>query len=240
MIKLSDRLQRVYDMVPACSCLADVGCDHGYLTIALLQSDKVDRAIAMDVNPGPLSVARENIKKAGLLDKSQLVLSDGLAGLERGQAQVICICGMGGLLMEKILSAGLDQAKDCQRLILEPQSEYRTFRGFLMNQGFVIDDEDLVMEENKIYPIMAVHYESDVKKRVLYSQAELTYGPVILKKRPALLDILLEKNKNEYGRILASLKKQDFIEDSPGAARMGQLSEELELIEQIQKKVTEI
>ncbi len=235
MIKLSDRLQKVYDMIPPCSCLADVGCDHGYLTIAALENNRASSAIAMDVNPGPLAVARENVARQGLMDRCQFCLSDGLEALKPGQAQVICICGMGGILMERILTAGLDKARDCDRLILEPQSEIRAFRSFLMAQGFVIDDEDLVMEENKIYPIMSVHYEAQQGLRGSYSLAELTYGPVIIKKRPPLLDRLLEKNQAEYSRILEGLKQHSFEDNSPAALRVRELDQELALIRDLKE-----
>lgn len=233
MIKLSTRLQRIFDMIPACHTFCDIGCDHGYLTMAVLQSFKADRAIAMDINSGPLETARANIKKAGLYTLCDLRLSSGFDKLSYEEADCTCICGMGGLLIKKIIEAGLDKARGCKTLIIEPQSEYASLRSYLSDHGFVIDDEDLVTEEGKVYPVIKLHFESDKDKRQFLSPAELYYGPIILKKRPELLYRLLDKNQAEYERILASLSSQKAKEDSPIAKRIQELSYQLELIKDI-------
>ncbi len=233
MIKLSPRLQIVYDMIPQCHSMADVGCDHGYLTIAALENNKADFAISMDVNKGPLNRAKDNIEAEGLSDKASFRLSDGLRELHPGEAEVICICGMGGALIKRIIKNDLSIAKSVEALIIEPQSEYFELRDFLKNEGFVIIDEELTMEENKIYPIIKLCYEQDVNKRPTYSAADLTYGPVIIKKVPELLKILLDKNKSEYSTILCGLEeiqpKSDAIKN-----RQEELKRELQIISEIE------
>ncbi|MBR1622332.1 MAG: SAM-dependent methyltransferase, partial [Pseudobutyrivibrio sp.] len=214
MIKLSPRLQIIYDMVPKSQTLADVGCDHGYLTIALLEGQVVDKAIAMDVNKGPLASAKANISQANLTDKVSFRLSDGLAKLKVDEADVICICGMGGALIQRILSSQLSVARSAECLILEPQSEYRMLREFLAMEHFSIIDEMLCTEEGKIYPIMKVSFCPNMD--IQLSELELEYGPVIIENRPKLLKALMEKNKNEYSSILKKLEeKKDVAIDSP-------------------------
>ena len=233
MIKLSPRLQIIYDMVPKCETIADVGCDHGYLTIALLEGGVAENAIAMDVNKGPLESARTNIGQAGLLDNVQFRLSDGLAKLNDSEADVICICGMGGALIKRILNAGLVVAKSAKTLILEPQSEYRALREFLMQEHFVILDEMLCTEEGKIYPIIKVSYNPN--QQLCYNEVELEYGPIIIKNRPELFDTLLEKNKNEYCTILEKLEEKSGVEaDSPIQKRKKELSDKLSMIRRLQ------
>jgi tRNA (adenine22-N1)-methyltransferase len=234
MIKLSPRLQIVYDMISSCDTVADVGCDHGYLSIALLENKVSKKVIAMDVNKGPLAKARENIQAAGFTDSSDLRLSDGLAKLDEGEANVICICGMGGALIGRIIRAGINVAKSADYLIIEPQSEYYELRSFLMEQGFVIDDEDLTTEENKIYPIIKLHYECDEESRIAYSKAQLIYGPKVLEKKPQLLQRLLDKNESEYSSILNKLEAGGNS-SSAIEARCSELKEELEIITQIKK-----
>ena len=107
MITLSKRMQANADMVSLGGTVADIGCDHGYLSIYLLESGKKDRAIAMDVRSGPLSSAEDNVKNAGLSDKVRLRLSDGLEKLGLGEADTVVIAGMGGPLMEEILQKGV-------------------------------------------------------------------------------------------------------------------------------------
>lgn len=233
MIKLSPRLQIIYDMVPKCETIADVGCDHGYLTIALLEGGVAENAIAMDVNKGPLESARTNIGQAGLLENVQFRLSDGLAKLNDSEADVICICGMGGALIKRILNAGLAVAKSAKTLILEPQSEYRALREFLMQEHFVILDEMLCTEEGKIYPIIKVSYNPN--QQLCYNEVELEYGPIIIKNRPELFDKLLEKNKNEYCTILEKLEEKSGVEaDSPIQKRKKELSDKLSMIRRLQ------
>lgn len=234
MVKLSHRLQIVFDMIPHCQTLADVGTDHGYLPLAVLENDIAQKAIAMDVNAGPLNKARKNLEAAGFSDRSELRLSDGLKELAAGEAQVISICGMGGTLIGKIIKAGLEVAQSAECLIIEPQSDYYSLRKLLMEMGFVIIDEDLTCEENKIYPIIKMYYEADESKRIIYSDAQLTYGPKIIERAPELLMKLLDKNQKEFSSILVNLEENN-VEKSPAiAARCAQLIHELELIKEVQ------
>ncbi|QFJ53509.1 SAM-dependent methyltransferase [Pseudobutyrivibrio xylanivorans] len=237
MIKLSPRLQIVYDMIPHCETVADVGCDHGYLSIALLENGVAKKVIPMDVNKGPLSKARENIQAAGFEAQADLRLSDGLAKLSGDEADVICICGMGGALIARIIRAGLQVAKSASCLVIEPQSEYYELRSFLMDAGFVIDDEDLISEENKIYPIIKLHYESDNAKRLSYSSAQLEYGPVIIEKAPQLLHTLLDKNESEYSSIINKLENGGVPSTEATMARCQELKEKLEIITQIKNSL---
>ena len=215
MIKLSDRLQIVYDMVPECNTVADVGCDHGYLTIALLERQKAKSAIAMDVNKGPLQSAKANVTSAGFLSQTQFRLSNGLEKLGANEADVICICGMGGALIKRILDAGIEVARTAKAIIIEPQSEYAMLRQFLVDNHFVILDED-------------------ADATITFDASQLEYGPVILQKRPKLLDTLLEKNKREFTSILEKLSSKSNDTDSPIQKRIDELNSELALIRLIQ------
>ena len=237
MLKLSPRLQIVYDMVPPCGVVADVGCDHGYLTISLLENGVADSAIAMDINAGPLKKAEENIRIAGFSSKVSLRISNGLQKLEENEADVICICGMGGTLIGKIIVAEERVAKSASTLIIEPQSDYFSLRKTLMEMGFVIIDEDLTCEENKIYPIIKLYYEPDESERVSLNEAQLEYGPVIIKKVPELLIKLLDKNQQEYSSILRSLESKDGDKSDAILSRMEQLRHELDLIAQVRNTI---
>ncbi|SDB33217.1 tRNA (adenine22-N1)-methyltransferase [Pseudobutyrivibrio sp. YE44] len=237
MIKLSPRLQIVYNMIPHCGTVADVGCDHGYLSIALLENAKAEKVIAMDVNKGPLNKAKENVMAAGYKDTCQLRLSDGLAKLEPGEADVICICGMGGVLIERIIKNGLATAKAADCLIIEPQSEYYQLRKSLMDEGFVIEDEDLVSEENKIYPIIKISYRQDQSERVNYTDAQLEYGPKVIEKKPELLIKLLNKNESEYSGILNKLEKGEASGKPATVKRCQELRTQLDIINQIKNSL---
>lgn len=234
MVKLSTRLKIVYDMIDNCGCIADIGCDHGYLSIAIAQGQKADRVIAMDVNRGPLDAAKANVTASGLSDVIELRLSDGMKKLSVGEAAGICICGMGGLLMKRIVDAGLDCAKEAKYLILEPQSEYLELRSYLYNEGFCFDLEDIVIEENKTYPIMKVHYEPNDEKREHLNGLQLKFGPRLLESKPELFIKYLDKQEAELSEIKGKLveKMQENATNVPINARIEQLTSELELIKE--------
>ena len=99
-------MKAVAAMVTSGGVLADVGTDHGYIPIALIQRQRIKSAIAMDINKGPLARAQDNIASARLGDYIQTRLSDGVAALGEGEADSILIAGMGGELVIHILSEG--------------------------------------------------------------------------------------------------------------------------------------
>ena len=129
MIKLSDRLKIVYDMIPSCASAADIGCDHGYLSIALVEGKKAKRVLAMDINKGPVEAAKEHVKLYGKEDFIEVRRSDGLDELKENEAQVIAICGMGGNLMRRIMEKHIDLCQRAEALVVEwldkDEAEYK-------------------------------------------------------------------------------------------------------------------
>ena len=132
-IILSNRMQALTDMVTPGTVITDVGCDHGFVSVYLVQKGISPRVIAMDVRSGPLEHAREHIREYGLEDRIETRLSDGLHSLKTGEAAGMICAGMGGPLMEKILTEGREQAKGFRELILQPQSEIPHFRTCLID-----------------------------------------------------------------------------------------------------------
>ena len=127
-MQLSLRLSAIADLVTEGNRLVDVGCDHGYLPVYLIQQKKIPSAIAMDVRKGPLSRAQEHIRQYGLEEYIQTRLSDGLEGLKAGEGDTLVIAGMGGPLMERILTDGRSVRNSFSELILQPQSDIPHFR----------------------------------------------------------------------------------------------------------------
>ena len=137
-------------------CVADVGCDHGYVSIYLVQKKIAGSAIAMDVRKGPLSMAEGSVREFGLEDAISLRLSDGLTLLNKDEADALVIAGMGGKLMISIL-----EKKDIRQLgiktsMLQPQSDIPEFRQYLRDKGYLIEDERVVLEDGKYYFPMRV------------------------------------------------------------------------------------
>ena len=199
MVTLSKRMQVNADLCSKGGVVADIGCDHGYLSIYLVQSGKKECAIAMDVRPGPLSKAKENVSAYCLEDKITFRLSDGLEKLSPNEADTVIIAGMGGPLMEEILKKGHDVAACCKELILQPQSDILHFRRFLMEEGYLLLEEECVLDEGKYYFPMRVcprTSEFASKGYNLTSDVEFAYGGHTLQqKNPVLKEYLLKEQR---------------------------------------------
>lgn len=203
-MKLSNRLEMVVSFVEAAESAADIGTDHGHVPVELVRRKTVSRAYAMDVRKGPLSKAEENIAAAGLKDKIETRLSDGLDKLKAGEANAVIIAGMGGELVIHILEAGCHMWDTVDQWILSPHSEIHKVREWLFNHGFPVVKEDMVYEEGKYYTIM------DVRKCTGTAlgdpagmEKNFRYGKVLREtKNPVFLDYL----KDEESK-LESLKE---------------------------------
>lgn len=212
MVKLSARMLHLADMVPRGAILADVGTDHGYIPIYLVQSGKICRAFAMDIREGPLLRAKEHIRAFGLDDYITVRRSDGVAALQPGEADTILIAGMGGDVMLHILEAGKAVLAAAKDLVLQPQSKILQVREYLCQEGYVIDREDMVSEEGKYYPMMHVALRSSYSARELcasYGKEErrmfFRYGEHLLKEKNAVLQQYLEGQIRQYEEILNGL-----------------------------------
>lgn len=174
-IYISKRLMRVAELVGRADCLADIGTDHGYLPIYLIQYGIVKRCIAMDLRDEPLRRAKNHMIEAGVLDRVDMRISDGFEKLKKGEADVVTITGMGGRLMSDILLAGKDHMELGTHLVLSPQSDYTYFRNFLFHNGFAVKKEHIIREAEKTYFIYDVTYEGLVYGRSQLAKKYLGY-----------------------------------------------------------------
>ena len=232
-MELSKRLQAVAGLVTAGSVLADIGTDHAYIPIWLTESGRIRGAVAMDVNPGPLERAEENIREHGLKDHICTRLSDGFAALKPGEADCAVIAGMGGGLTVRILREGRSIARTLKECILQPQSEIEKVRAFLLEEGFLFIKEDMVEEDGKYYPMMKVCPPAGKTGRAsatkeTWDETELRYGRYLLRDRNPVLRQYLEREIRIKTQIMEGLKGQD----SPRAAeRKLELERETEYAE---------
>ena len=183
-VVLSQRMQAVADMVTAGNRVVDVGCDHGYVSIYLVQQKITDHVLAMDINSGPLLRAKRHVEEAGLCPYITLRLSDGLTAFWAGEADTLICAGMGGRLMQRILEREPEKTGSLKELILQPQSEIPAFRRFLTHAGYRITEENMVLEEGKFYPVIRVVRG---QRKDQLSETEARFGPVLLKKKHPIL-----------------------------------------------------
>lgn len=154
-MSLSKRLNEVVNMVNNCDTACDVGCDHGFVSISLVKNKVVKRALAVDINKGPLEAAESNISQAGLSSEITTRLSDGLHNVTiEDKVDAIIIAGMGGQLIAKILEEGKEVVKGASQLVLGPQSEVFLVRKWLRLNGYTIMKESFVKDMGKFYFII--------------------------------------------------------------------------------------
>lgn len=227
-MELSKRLQAVADLVTPGLKVADIGTDHGYIPIWLMEHKKASFAVAMDINKDPLEKARENIRLHGLTSYIETRLSDGMKNLKAGEAESVVIAGMGGGLVMKILEDVKGKSLGIREWILQPQSEIQKVRTYLRESGYCIVAEDMVLDEGKFYPMMKV-----IKgEPELYSEAELCYGKILLKNRNKILEEFLKKELDIKTEIRNRLQNSDGENIS---RRKAELTKEIEVIREALK-----
>lgn len=222
-MKLSQRMEAVCKLLTGGNILADVGCDHGYVAIAMVEREICPSAIAMDIRPGPLAQAASNIADRGLTDKIETRLSDGVKALQPKEAQSIVIAGMGGDLVVHILSEGKEVCRKAKELILQPQSEIQKVRQYLWQENYEITKEDMVLEEGKYYPMMRVVPVS--QKPIKPKPYEMEYGAYLLSQKNPVLLQYLQKEQQTLCRIENNLKAQNQTEAI--SARLTQVRQKL-------------
>lgn len=153
-MNFGNRLKAIGAMVPKCRNLVDVGTDHAYLPVLLALDKKIEHAIATDIVPGPCHAARKTVEEYGMGKVIEVRQADGLTGVTTQEAEVVVIAGMGAGTMIDILQQSPEVIKNCSRLILQPMNDSEHLRRWAETSGWVIDQEDLVEEGNKIYEIM--------------------------------------------------------------------------------------
>lgn len=233
-MQLSERLKLVAGFVTAGYTVADIGTDHGYIPIYLVENERIPKGIAMDIGKGPLERAREHIKLYGYDDRIETRLSDGLKELKENEADSVVIAGMGGALIVSILENGRRVLDTVKELILSPHTEIHLVRHYLIENGYDIVREDMVYDMGKYYTVMkAVHTEDEGVKR-LYDSDEYNYiyGRLLLADKS---HVFMDFIKNERDKLVLVLEK---LSNSKGAEeRKQQIRERLEYINKIGVKI---
>lgn len=197
-MQLSHRLETIAAFVTPGNRLADIGTDHGYIPIYLVEKDRIPSAIAMDINKGPLLRAENNIRKSHLKDKITTRLSDGLSELNTGEADTILIAGLGGPLMRRILSDDTELIHSVKELVLSPHSEAELIRQFLFENNFNIENETMLKDDGKFYIVIkAKKGHLDYNKSIHYK-----YGKKLLEEKNEILYEFLNHKRKKINKIL--------------------------------------
>ncbi|MBO5408176.1 MAG: SAM-dependent methyltransferase [Clostridia bacterium] len=221
-IPITERLKTAAEMIGQATVLCDIGCDHGYLPIYLAEKGQIQRAYACDLRDGPLKTAANNITAYHLKDRIQTVKSDGLHELSEFSFDVISICGMGGRLIAEIIERDLDIAGRAKKLVLQPMSEIPVLRKFLSENGFLITEERLALEDRRFYVLMTVEKGEEIYR----DELDYVIGRRLFMHPDALTRDYLSKEIRRFSEILTARGGRDK------APEIDRILEELKKIEE--------
>lgn len=225
-MKLTPRLQEVENLVPQCRIMADIGTDHAYLPLHLLEEGRISYAVACDIHKGPLVKAKEHIIRENRGDCVEIRLGAGIEPLTTGEVDGLTIAGMGGLMIIDILKDSPEKAHALHWLVLQPQNHVADLKYFLMNNGFVIQEERMAIEGQRLYELMKVVpgepecevtlFEAEVGVTEAYKKDPLFPMHIrkLIKKRDILIHSISDDNQNDRNRKKKeiALKERELLE----------------------------
>jgi tRNA (adenine22-N1)-methyltransferase len=224
-MRLTPRLQAIANQIPAGSIVADIGSDHAYIPVYLLSNHLTTRVIASDSRPGPLQAACENLKLFNVDKMAELRLGDGLEVLnEADQVDVIVIAGMGGETTISILDKGRGRLKLETRLVLQPMTSIGLVRTWLVENGFIILEEDIAQEGENYYEIIVAQFLNARAE----PQRQVAFGPRLIANKHPLLKPMLEQQLGRIRRAISSATQADSKAASDRVLELQARAEDLE------------
>ncbi len=230
-MELSYRMKQIADCVTDGMRIADVGTDHGFIPIYLVEEGRIPSAIAMDIGEGPLKRASDHVCQHGLNNMIECRISDGLMNLRADEADTIIISGMGGGLMSRILEAGESVLLGNKELVLQPQSENYKIRKTLHNMHYRIVEERFFQDEGKYYNIIKAH---PGEERYEFPW-EYTYGKLLLESADIKLKEFIKNRYYKWQEICLSLQDKGAGQTEKQNRRYKELSLELKELERLLK-----
>lgn len=172
-VQLDNRLMALAKLVRKDKKFADIGTDHAYLPVFLVEKGVISKAIAADLRKGPLDNARETVVAHNLTENIELRLSDGLDNFKENEVQEIAVAGMGGLLISEFINRTNWLKNKEIHLILQPMTHIEDLRKALFDNGFIIDDEVVAKDGDKLYIVISAYFYGD---KTDYTDLDLIVG----------------------------------------------------------------
>lgn len=222
---INKRLLACSELVREGAVLADVGTDHAYLPIYLLEKGKIGRAVLSDINQGPLNKARENAERAGFIHKVTLRLCNGAGELSDTGATDYAICGMGGELIAEIIEHAPHLKDNNISLILQPMSKPEVLREYLFSSGFEILKERYVTDTGKHYVCILARF-SGVNTPFL--KEDVAFG------KRGTFDLAKSPERDEYMKVRLASILRTIVGKKEGGL---DADEELELASALEERM---
>ena len=241
-MKLSKRLALIGESINDVTVMADIGTDHGALPIMLVKSGRCQKAIASDINKGPVEIVTKRVGLARMVEKIEIRKGDGLQILKPGEVNLIVIAGMGGALITEILgtSPNICKRNDVQ-LILQPNTEPGVVRAWLTANNFIITKEELAYDQGKFYEMMWTefserpnHYPGDYDGII---------GGFLVRDRHELAIPYLKKKLLEtedvFDYLNVEIQRADLDNKENIADRLKQIEKKIMVLKNLMKELSE-
>lgn len=225
-MELSKRLYTIANQVPKGAVVADIGTDHGYVPIFLYKKEIVKRAIATDINTGPLIRAKKNIEKYHGEQIIETRLGNGLEPIKPDEIDTVILAGMGGMLIIDILDKSLDVVKGVKRIILQPQLDQQEVRKYLHKVDFKIVYEEIIYEDHKYYWIIT----AEPGKEEYNSISSYLFGKILIENKNPVLKSYVEEKLTELRKILSHLNENNT---SNVLERINEVKEEIKIHKEV-------
>lgn len=217
-IRLTPRLDSALRMIGRSASVVDIGCDHGRLSVALLQANKAQHVTATDISPSSLIKAERLRDKCGFQDRMDVYIADGFPEKYGVAPDCAVIAGMGGMLIADIIKRGTAVCRKLDRIVMQPMRGVEELRRFLYAENYHAVDEELVLDSGRIYQVFA--FRSTDSREVFpegFPRDYFELGHMLFKKRDPMLKSWLQNRKNELScaleRAEVSGKRQDIEAD---------------------------
>lgn len=205
-IKLSKRLSVIASLVPENAVIADIGCDHALLDIYLSKKKIIKKSFAIDITKGALNQADKNIKLYNAKN-IETRLSDGFEKIDiKDNVDTVIMSGLGDAKIINILKEAEEKLNKVNNIIIQSNVGVSNIRVYLTCNGYYIDNEKLVKENNIIYTVIS--FKKGYKR---YTKKEKEFGPVLLRNKDELFDELITNRINKNNYIINKLPKNKLI-----------------------------
>ena len=205
---MSNRLVMISSSVKKCNLLYDIGTDHAYVPIDLLQEKKCEIVYATDVKKGPLQIANKNIQKYNLQNNIFTRIGNGLDVISE-KPDCIIIAGMGGILISQLITNNLEKAMSANQLIIQAMNAEEIIRKILIEKGFEIEFEKLVKEGKKIYNLISARYTDS---KVRFDEFEYYTSKYLINQKDKLLIEYLKPKVKRLNDIVKGQKIEKCVD----------------------------
>ncbi len=196
--------------------IAEIGADHGYITLSLFENNKIDFAYLTDISSSSLQKAVNNFSNKSFLNKTKFLVGDGLTVFEQIETngtkikdncpkiEQIIIAGMGGNEIIKILN---NNTQCFANFVLQPQRNVVDLRKYLVQNNFNIL-KDVMVKDGKIFYNVLKVVKCQTKQNL--SNVEILFGKTNLQERN---EFFIDYLKFELDKLQGFEKKTEEVKE---------------------------